>query len=71
LAGYLSKSFSVGGSVAKAKEAKVSIIKFNQSKCKGVTISCLITADPIKVIKTATMLKKKKKKIYKKKIKNH
>jgi hypothetical protein len=55
-AGSLSNNFSVGGSVAKAKEANVSMIKFSHNKCKGVTTSYLMIAEPIKVIKTATIL---------------
>jgi hypothetical protein len=55
-AGGLSKSFTLGGSVANASEARVSIIKLSHNKCKGVTISYFITEEPIKVIETATML---------------
>lgn len=54
LCGFLSNNSSAGGSVAKAKDARVSIIKFTQSIYIGVKTSYLIIAALIKVRETAT-----------------
>jgi hypothetical protein len=53
--GFLSKSFYVGDSVERAKEAKVSIIKLIQSIWIGFNIYCFKIAAPTKVEQTATM----------------
>ena len=47
---------SVGGSVARANDAKESIIKLTHSIWIGVSISCSITAAVINVKTTATTL---------------
>ena len=49
-------SYSVGGSVARAKDANVSIIKFIHNIWIGFKISCLRRPAPIKVMQTATTL---------------
>ena len=54
--GCLSSNYSVGGSVAKAREARVSIIRLIHNIWIGFMIACLIKAAPTKVIPTATML---------------
>ena len=55
LYGLALSNASVGGSVAKANDAKESIIKFTQSIYIGVRISYSITAAVIKVNATATI----------------
>jgi hypothetical protein len=52
--GLSSRSVYYGGSVARAREAKVSIIKLIQSSWSGVNNSYLTTAAPTKVHETAT-----------------
>jgi hypothetical protein len=52
--GFLFNNSYEGGSVAKAKEANVSIIKLIHNNYTGVNISYLIIAAPINVAKTAT-----------------
>jgi len=54
--GGLFNNSYVGGSVAKAKLAKVSIIRFIHNIWIGLSIYCLINAAPIKVMQTATTL---------------
>ena len=54
--GFLNRSSRLGGSVASAKEANVSIIRLIHSICMGVKIDCFKAAAPIIVQKTATIL---------------
>lgn len=54
--GILNKSSSDGGSVARAKAARVSMIKFTQSIWTGVNGDSLIKTAPKKAIKIATTL---------------
>lgn len=54
--GLRSRSVSDGGSVAKAREAKVSMIKLIHNIWIGFNTSCFRTPAPIKVITTATTL---------------
>ena len=46
----------MGGSVAKAREAKVSIMRLIQSIWIGAKIYCFIRAAPRRVMNTATTL---------------
>lgn len=52
--GGLLKSSYDGGSVARANEPSVSMIKFTHSMCIGLNIYCFSKAAPINVIDTAT-----------------
>lgn len=54
LTGYLSSKASLGGSVARAKAAKVSIIKFTQSICTAVRGGSSKIIAPAKTINNAT-----------------
>jgi len=54
--GFLFRSSSDGGSVAKAKEPKVSMIKLTHNIWMGRRIYCLSEAAPMRVIETATTL---------------
>jgi len=54
--GFLSKSSSLGGSVARARAAKVSIIIFTQSNCTADNGVIWVTADPMKTVNIATTL---------------
>ena len=54
--GFLFKSSSLGGSVARANEAKVSMIKLTQSIWIGLSGDSLRTAPPTKAITKATKL---------------
>lgn len=58
LCGFLNRSSRLGGSVASANEAKVSIIRLIHNICIGVKIDYFKAAAPIIVQKTATTLKK-------------
>lgn len=55
LCGFLFSKSKEGGSVAKAKDANVSIIKLIHNIYMGVKTSCLMTAAPINVQNTATI----------------
>lgn len=54
--GFRSNNYSVGGSVASASEARVSIMRLIHNIWIGFRIYCLMTAAPIKVVATATTL---------------
>ena len=54
--GFSFKSSCLGGSVARAKAAKVSIIRFTQSICTEVKGESESTTDPKNSISKATML---------------
>jgi hypothetical protein len=56
LLGLRSRSSYVGASVARAREASVSIMRFIQSIWMGAKICCFIRAAPMRVISTATTL---------------
>jgi hypothetical protein len=56
LTGCLSSSASLGGSVAKARAANVSIIRFTQSICTAVSGGSVNTIAPENTMKSATRL---------------
>ena len=56
LFGYLYSNYSVGASVARARDAKVSIIKFIHNIWIGAKTCCFIRLAPMRVVPTATML---------------